>query len=402
MTSIEVEIATDEGTVGRASAPFGAPGSKSDFEPPGYPPGGINEAMKFLVDKAIPQLSGMSVMDQERFDMKLHDIDGTPRFARMGANTSTVLSIACAKAAAATVGLPLYRYLGGTEQGVNSWPILNTIGGGPHARKGVSPDMQEHHLIPVGAKTFAEAVFASRDAWLMAGEICRKRFPMFTGGQDDESAWVPPTGDWEALEVLDEVCQAFTDNGIQMRIGVDVAGDNLYHKSKGVYVYDQERVTRTPDEQFDYMCRIVESFPVYYLEDMFHGEDFENFARFTERYGQKMLVCADDLTICNQDRLRTAIEKKACNSFIVKVNMNGTLTDTSRAVQLGHEHNLVPVKSARSGETEDAAIAHLAVVWGCPLSKFRLAGIGCCKINEQLRIEENLVRGPRKPAFPYL
>ena len=402
ITSIEIDIITTEGIVGRASAPFGAPGSRGDFEPPGYPPGGVDEALKFLHSTGISQLLGLSLMVQEEFDMKLHEIDGTPNFARMGANLSTVLSIACAKAAAKTVGLPLYRYIGGTHNGINSWPILNTIGGGPHARKGVAPDMQEHHLIPVGAKNFEEAVFASRDAWLMAGEICRRKFSMFTGGQDDEAAWVPPISDWEALEVLEEVCQAFGKKGIRMMIGIDVAAGNLYDKQKNAYVWQKEGVVRTPEEHFDYMCKIAESFSMYYMEDLFHGSDFDSFAKFTKKYGKKMLVCGDDLLVCNYDRLKKAVELGACNSLIIKVNMTGTLTDTYRTVSSAHENGWVPVKSRRSGETEDPVISHLALAWRCPLGKFGLAGMGCAKVNEQLRLEEDLKGVIKKPDFPYL
>lgn len=402
ITSIEVDIITTAQIMGRASAPFGAPGSKGDYEPPGYPPGGVEEALTFLEVTAAPQLLGMSLMVQEEFDMKLREIDGTPNFARMGSNLSTVLSIACARAAAETVGLPLYRYLGGANNDNNCWPILNTIGGGPHARKGVAPDMQEHHLIAVGANNFEEAVFASRDAWKMAGEICRKKFPMFTGGQDDEAAWVPPISDWEALEVLEEVCQAFTKKGTKMMIGIDVAAGNLYDKKKNVYVWQKEGVTRTPKEHFDYMCKIAESFPMYYMEDLFHDSDFDSFARFTKKYGQKMLVCGDDILVCNYDRLKKAIELKACNSLIIKVNMTGTLTDTYRTVRLAHENGWVPVKSRRSGETEDPIIAHLAIAWRCPLGKFGLAGMGCAKVNEQLRLEEDLRGVMKKPDFPYL
>jgi len=402
ITSVEVDIITTTGIMGRASAPFGAPGSKGDFEPPGYPPGGVDEALKFMHSTVIPQLLGMSVMVQEEFDMKLREIDGTPNFAKTGANLSTVLSIACAKAAAETVGLPLYRYLGGVHNDINSWPIANTIGGGPHARKGVAPDMQEHQLIPVGARNFEEAVFACRDAWVMAGEICRKKFPMFTGGQDDEAAWVPPINDWQALEVLEEVCQAFTKKGIRMMIGIDVACGNFYDKKKKVYVWEQEGITRTPKEQFDYMCKIAESFPMYYMEDIFHDDDFESFAKFTEKYGKKMLVCGDDLLVSNYDRVKKAIKAGACNSLIIKVNMTGTLTDTYKTVRLAHENQWMPIKSCRSGETEDAVIAQLAVAWRCPLNKFALAGKGVPKVNEQLRIEEDLGKVMKKPEFPYL
>ena len=141
---------------------------------------------------------------------------------------------------------------------------------------------------------------------------------------------------------------------------------------------------------------------MYYMEDIFHDNDFEGFAKFTEKFGKKMLVCGDDLLVSNFDRVKQAIKVGACNSLIIKVNMTGTLTDTYRTVRLAHENKWIPIKSARSGETEDAVITQLAVAWRCPLGKFRLAGIGCVKINEQLRIEEDLKKVVKKPNFPYL
>jgi len=262
--------------------------------------------------------------------------------------------------------------------------------------------MQEHHLIPVGAKNFEEAVFAARDGWIMAGEICRKKFPLFTGGQDDEAAWVPPMSDWEALEVLAEVCEAFDKKNMRMAIGIDVAASNLYSKEKNVYVWEREGVTRTPQEQFDYMGKIAGTFPMYYMEDLFHDNDFESYTKFTAQYGKKLLVCGDDLLVSNYDRLNKAIREKSCNSLIIKVNMTGTLTDTHRTVVLAQEHNWITVKSRRSGETEDPMISHLAVAWRCPLGKFGLAGVGCAKINELLRLEEEMGSCVRKPEFPYL
>ena len=187
-----------------------------------------------------------------------------------------------------------------------------------------------------------------------------------------------------------------------MAIGIDVAASNLYSKTKNVYVWEREGVTRTPQEQFDYMEKIVGSFPMYYMEDLFHDNDFESYTKFTAQYGKKLLVCGDDLLVSNYDRLSKAIREKSCNSLIIKVNMTGTLTDTHRTVVLAQEHHWIAVKSRRSGETEDPMISHLAVAWRCPLGKFGLAGVGCAKINELLRLEEEMGQVVKKPEFPYL
>ncbi len=401
--SIEVDVIA-ECSDGRASAPLGAPGSRGEFEPPAYPEGGVNAALEMVDTLLKPRLAGQDVLEQERVDAILREIDGTRNYSRIGGNTAMVVSLAVAKAAANGLGIPLYRYLGTPFNNELSYPISNMIGGGPHARVGIAPDMQEHQMIPVNAKTMSEAVWAVVEAWHRVGEVCKERYPEFNGATDDESAWVPSITDWEALEALTEVAEEMrVKRGVEMRLGLDVAAANFWDPRRKVYVYHQEGVERTTAEQLQYMSKIIDTFPMYYVEDFVHDDDFESYVEMTEKYGRKLLICGDDLFCTNSERLAKGLRMGAANSLIVKTNQTGTLTDALRTVDLAKRNGYMPIKSCRSGETEDTAIAQLAVAWACPANKFAVGGKGPAKLNELLRIEEELGAGTaRMPELPYL
>jgi enolase len=401
--SIEVDVIA-EYSVGRASAPLGAPGSRGEFEPPAYPDGGVDAAIEIVDTLLTPRLAGEDVFEQARVDLLLLEIDGTKNYARIGGNTAMVVSLAVAKAAAHGLGIPLYRCLGTPFNNELSYPISNIIGGGPHARVGMVPDMQEHQMIPVSAETMSEAVWAVVEAWHRVGEICKERYPEFNGATDDESAWVPSITDWEALEILSEVAEELrTKSGVDMRLGLDVAAANFWDPKRELYVYHQEGVERTPKEQLAYISKIIDTFPMYYVEDFVHDDDYQSYVEMTERYGQKLLICGDDLFCTNTERLVKGLKMGAANSLIIKTNQTGTLTDAWRTVDMAKKNGYMPIKSCRSGETEDTAIAQLAVAWGCPANKFAVGGKGPTKLNELLRIEEELGTGvARMPDLPYL
>ena len=401
--SIEVDVLA-EYSAGRASAPLGAPGSRGEFEPSAYPKGGVDAAIEVVDTKLRPRLLGEDVLQQESVDALLREIDGTKNYARIGGNTAMVVSLAVAKAAAEGLDVPLYRYLGTPFSNELSFPISNIIGGGPHARLGVVPDMQEHQMMPVDAKTMSDAVWAVVEAWHRVGEICKERYQDFNGATDDESAWAPSISDWEALEILTEVAGEIRDKrGVEMRLGLDVAAANFWDKERGLYVYHQEGVERTPDEQLEHISKIIETFPMYYVEDFVHDDDYESYVKMTQKYGRKLLICGDDLFSTNAERLAKGIAMGAANSLIIKTNQTGTLTDAWKTVTLAKKNGLMPIKSCRSGETEDTAIAHLAVAWGCPANKFAVGGKGPAKLNELLRIEEELTpQVARMPELPYL
>lgn len=401
--SIEVDVLA-EYSIGRASAPLGAPGSRGEFEPPAYPQGGVEAATEVVDTLLKPRLLGEDVLEQEKVDGLLREIDGTKNYARIGGNTAMVVSLAVAKAAADGLDIPLYRYLGSPFNNELSYPISNIIGGGPHARVGIAPDMQEHQMIPVNAETMSDAVWAVVEAWHRVGEICKERYPDFNGATDDESAWAPSITDWEALEILAEVGQEIlAKRGVEMRLGLDVAAANFWDTERQLYVYHQEGVERSTEEQLEYISKIIETFPMYYVEDFVHDDDYESYVAMTKKYGRKLLICGDDLFCTNRDRLAKGLSMGAANSLIIKTNQTGTLTDAWRTVDMARKNGYVPIKSCRSGETEDTAIAHLAVAWCCPANKFAVGGKGPTKLNELLRIEEELTpQVARMPELPYL
>jgi len=401
--TIEVEVITEGGGFGRSAAPRGAPLSVAKFEVPSYPPGGVYEAIKIVNEEIAQRLRGMDAKEQELIDYTLKEIDGTANFRRIGANTSTAISIAVAKAAADTLGLPLYRYLGTPFSSTLSVPLANLLGGGPHARPGVAPDFQEHQLVPMNAKSMKDVIDSCILAYLKIREKCMKEDPNWAGGKDDEGAWVPNMTDWRALEILTEVADEVKDEtGIKMMLGIDCAMEQLWDEKKQVYIYKREGKERSREEQIEYIAQLIDTFPLYHVEDIAESNDFEAFAEITKRYGNKVLVDGDDLLSCNIDRLKKAVEMNACNSLIIKVNMAGTLTDTFRVVEFAHNHGYVPIKSCRSGETEDTAIADIAVAWNCPLNKFAFAEKGAAKQNQLLRIERELGSKAKMPNLSNL
>jgi enolase len=400
--TIYVEVVTDAAS-GMCSAPRGAPLSVAAYEAPSYPPGGVYEAIRLVNEEIAPRLKGLDARRQEQIDQRLKEIDGTPNFRRIGGNTSTAVSIAVARAAANGLGLSLYRYLGTPFSSTLSLPLVNLIGGGPHAIDGVVPDFQEHHLVPVNAKSMRDVLDSCRLAYQKLREKCMRDDSNWTGGMDDEGAWAPNMTDWRALELMTAVANEVDQEiGVKMRLGIDCAAEHLWNCKRQVYDYKREHIERNPEEQKEYISKLIESFPIYYVEDIARADDFETFAEITRKYGNKVLVCGDDLLACNIDRLATAAKMGACNSLIIKVNMTGTLTDTYRVVRFAVLSGYMPIQSRRSGETEDTTIADLAVAWNCPLNKFAFAQSGAPKQNRLLRIEEELDDMARMPTLPFL
>ena len=389
--TIEVDVLTEGGGIGRSTAPVGAAESRSAWEVQAYPFGGVDEAVEKAKNDIAPRLIGMDANEQEHIDQTLRKIDGTPNFARIGGNTATVTSIAVAKATASTLEIPLYKYLCGLSETELSIPIANTIGGGPHARRGKAPDMQEHQVIPVGAKSIASAVNAVAMAHQRTMDLCNIKDPDFWGRADYEHAWVPNITDVESLELLTQVCEDLkNETGINLCLGIDVAASSLWNETKEVYLYRREGLARDTGEQLDFISDLIEEFSLYFIEDPFHDDDYASFKELTMKYGDKCLICGDDIFACSYRRLMKGIEAGAANSVIIKVNMVGTLTDAFKTVELAHKHGYIPVQSRRSVENEDTAIAHIAVGWACPLNKFAVGGDGALKLNELLRIEEEL------------
>lgn len=381
--TVEVDIFTTNGGFGRAIAPSGA--SKGAFEVKDYPLKGIDEGISIFNEKLVPELVGADVLNQKRIDLLLHEIDGTTNFSNIGGNVAVAISLANVKAAADSLNLPLYKYLGGTNADYLPTPVSNIIGGGKHAIGGTV--MQEFLSVSFG-KTFSDSIFANIAVHKKVGNLLKNKFPNIPLGLGDEKAWVVAMDDLEALETLSKATKEVSrEYGIDIFTGIDLAASEFYQNGK--YVYKDKILSS--DEQIEFTSKLVEDYNVYYLEDPLDENDFDGFAKLTEKIGDKALVIGDDLFVTNKERLSKGIELGSANAVLIKPNQIGTLTDMIDTVKLAKENDYVPVISHRSGETEDSTISHLAV--GLNIEYIKSGTIGgerIAKYNELIRIEEDL------------
>jgi len=386
--TIEVEVVTVDG-FGRASAPAGASTGIHEVMP--FPKGGVDEALKLVNEVVAEKLIGMDSTDQVAVDDLLHQIDGTNNFSKLGGATALAISVAVAKAAASSLGLPLFQYVGGVFSAEMPFPLGNVIGGGKHAGER-APNVQEFLIIPVGAKSYGEAIELCLKVHREVGKIIGKLDKSFAGGRGDEGAWAANISDEEAFQALSEACHNVSDEvGRKIVSGVDFAASSMWMPEEGSYFLRREGRRRTQEEQINYVVEVVENYDLRYVEDPLHEEGFEGFSLLMKAIGHKALVCGDDLFTTNVARIKRGLELKAANAIIIKPNQVGTLTDTYRALRVARSGGLVPVISHRSGETEDAFISHLAVGLRCPIIKAGiLGGERMVKHNELIRIEEML------------
>lgn len=379
--TVEAEITTESGGFGRAAAPSGA--STGAHEATSLP---ADEAIASAREYAVPRIEGQVYAgDQRSVDAALRAADGTDDFAEIGANSAVAISMASAKAAADTLGAPLYQHLGGTFRG-NEFPtpLGNVIGGGEHAAD--ATHIQEFLAAPVGAPSVTDAVFANARVHGEVSKLLTERDVPAAKG--DEGAWAPEIEDSEAFEIVAEATDTVAEEvGFAIEFGLDIAATELYDAEAEVYRYgDRER---TPEEQVEYVANLADEYGLVYIEDPLDEEDFEGFADLTAQVSDETLICGDDLFVTNTDRLERGIETGAANAILVKPNQIGTLSDAFDAVELGVKNGLSPVISHRSGETEDTTISHLAVATDAPFIKTgAVGGERTAKLNELIRMEE--------------
>ncbi|WP_423750566.1 phosphopyruvate hydratase [Salinirarus marinus] len=382
--TVEADVLTESGGFGRAAAPSGA--STGEYEAIELPP---SEAIAAARRLAVPRLvDEVHAGNQREVDEALRGADGTDDFSKLGANSAVAISMAAAKAGADVLGAPLYQHLGGAFRGENfPVPLGNVIGGGEHAKD--ATDIQEFHAVPVGAPNVSEAVFANAAVHEAVGDLLDERGTAANKG--DEGAWAPPIDDATAFELMAEAAdEVEADVGFEIRLGLDVAAAELYDADDGVYRYADEE--RTPDEQVEYMATLVDDHDLAYVEDPLDENDFDGYADLTDRVGDRTVVCGDDLFVTNTERLQRGLDAGAANAILVKPNQIGTLSDAFDAVELASRNGYDAVVSHRSGETEDATIAHLAVATDAPFIKTgAVGGERTAKLNELIRIAEDAV-----------
>lgn len=377
--TVEADVQTESGGFGRAAAPSGA--STGRHEAIERPP---SEAIAAARDQAVPRLEGkVFAGDQRAVDAALHAADGTEDFSELGANATVAISMAAAKAAADLLHIPLYQHLGGAFRGgAFPIPLGNVIGGGEHAAE--STDIQEFLAVPVGAPSVTDAVFANAAVHAAVGDFLAERG--ISAAKGDEGAWAAPIDDSTAFEIAsDAVDVVAEESGFAIKLGVDVAATELY--ADGHYRYAE--TDRSPEEQIEYIASLVSDYQLAYVEDPLHEDDFDGFARLTDRVGEETIVCGDDLFVTNVDRIERGIEDQAANAVLVKPNQIGTLSDAFDAIEVTERNGYTPVISHRSGETEDTTIAHLAVSAAAPYIKTgAVGGERTAKLNELIRIEQ--------------
>jgi len=381
--TVEVEIYNVDGGVGRAAAPSGA--STGKHEVMAFPAGGVDSAVEFFEENVAPQLTGHLSTDQRGIDALLKEVDGTENFSRLGGNVAVATSLAVAKAAASSLSLPLYMYIGGTFARTIPRPEGNIIGGGKHAAGGTT--IQEFLCVAEG-ETVWDSIRANAMVHRRVGEKASERFPDIPLGMGDERAWNLPLEDEEALALLKEAIDEVSDElGVRLSPAIDFAASSFH--SNGKYVYRDRTLTR--EEQMDFVVELVEKYDVLIVEDPLHEEDFEGFAELVERIGDRAYIVGDDLFVTNPSRIMRGAEIGAANAVLIKPNQVGTLTGTWEAVMAAKSHGYATIISHRSGETEDETIAHLGVAFGCEYIKTgTVGGERLAKLNELIRIEEEV------------
>jgi len=392
--TLEVEVILEDGAWGRAAVPSGAStGSREalelrDEDKGRYGGKGVLKAVDNVNEVIAPELIGWDVTDQKGIDNYMIALDGTPTKSKLGANAILGVSLAIAKAAANYVEMPLYRYIGGTYAHVLPVPMMNILNGGKHAVDG--PDFQEFMAMPVGAPTFAEALRWGAETYHSLRSVLKKRG--YGVGIGDEGGFAPSLKtNEEAIEVILEAIQkAGYVPGKDIWIAMDPAASEIYEDGK--YNLKKEGRVLTSEQMVDFFATWVEKYPIISIEDGLAEDDWEGFKLMVARLGDRLQIVGDDLLVTNTEYITRAIKEKAANSVLIKLNQIGSLTETIAAIQMAQRHGWTAVTSHRSGETEDATIADLAVALntgqiktGAPCRSDRVA-----KYNQLLRIEEEL------------
>ncbi len=394
--TVEAEVVTRGGGVGRAAAPAGA--SRGRHEAVELRDGGVEwggrgveRAVRMINSVIGPALVGLDSRKQREIDALMCRLDGTREKRILGGNSIVAVSLAVAKAAAATAGLPLYRYLGGPSAYVMPVPMLNIINGGVHAGNELS--FQEFMIVPVGADSFREALRIAVEVYKALKKVLVSKYGKSAVNVGDEGGFAPPMKEnREALDALVEATRrAGYEPGSDVVYALDVAASQLYDEEKGVYRVDGRELDR--GAMIEYLLGLLDEYPVRSIEDPLYEEDFEGFAELTSKARAKgVLVVGDDLYTTNPERLARGIRLGATTAILVKVNQVGTLTEALEVVRMAVQAGLKAIISHRSGETEDTSIAHIAVGTGVGLIKTGAPARGerTAKYNELLRIEEEL------------
>ncbi len=395
--TVEVDVLTDEGALGRAAVPSGASTGAHeavelrDGDKKKYVGKGVLKAVKNVNDIIAPVLLGYDVADQTGIDQLMIELDGTANKAKLGANATLAVSMAVAKAAAEEASLPLFRYIGGTNAKTLPIPMMNILNGGAHADNKI--DFQEFMIMPVGAPTFSEGLRWGVEIFHTLKSVLKKKG--FSTNVGDEGGFAPNIqSNEEAIDTVMEAIQASGYKaGSQIMIAMDAANTELWDAKKKKYVFHKsDGKSLSSDELVKFWEKWVKNYPIASIEDGMAEDDWNGWAALTQAVGSKCQLVGDDLFVTNVTRLQTGIDKGIANGLLVKVNQIGTVTETINAVSLAQHNGYNTIMSHRSGETEDTTIADLAVALNCGQIKTGSASRTdrIAKYNQLIRIEELL------------
>ncbi|MDD6214916.1 MAG: phosphopyruvate hydratase [Firmicutes bacterium] len=393
--TVEVDVYTSDEKMGRAIVPSGASTGifeaveLRDGDKEKYGGKGVKKAVENINGRIADYLVGMNVLDQRAIDMELLKLDGTENKGNLGANSILGVSLACACAAAESLGMSLYQYIGGVNGHILPRPMMNILNGGAHADNNV--DIQEFMIIPTSAQSFKKGLRQCSEVYHSLKEVLKKNKK--STGVGDEGGFAPDLKSDEAAFdlIIKAIENAGYKPGVDFKIAIDAASSE-WVESNGGYKMPKSGITKTSQEMVEYWQQLIEKYPIVSIEDGMGEEDWEGWKLLTEKLGKKIQLVGDDLFVTNTKRLKKGIEMGVANSILVKVNQIGTLTEALEAVEMAHKAGYTTIISHRSGETEDTMIADIAVAvnsgqikTGAPARSERVS-----KYNRLLRIEEEL------------
>ena len=395
--TVEVEVTLDDGTVGRAAVPSGASTGVHeacelrDGDKSRYLGKGVTRAVENVNTEIAEAMLGLNALDQTSIDKMLIELDGTPNKTRLGANAILGVSLACARAAANALNMPLYNYIGGVNAKTLPVPMMNILNGGAHATNNV--DIQEFMVMPVGATSWKEALRMCAEVFHTLKSVLKENGTP-AAGVGDEGGYAPNLKkDEDAFKcIVAAIEKSGYKPGEDFMLGIDAAVSDWYNAEDGTYTLPKAKKTMTRQQMVNMWKKFADTYPIISMEDCMGEDDWEGWSMLTKALGDRVQLVGDDLFVTNVERVKTGLEKHVANSVLIKVNQIGTLTETLDTIQLANRHGYTTVVSHRSGETEDTTIADLVVglnagqiKTGAPSRTDRV-----CKYNQLLRIEEEL------------
>jgi len=384
--TIEVDVKSDGGFLGRVCAPSGA--SVGKYEAVSFPNGKPEESLKILKENT-QKFIGVESSDLKAIHSILKSLDNSTNYSIIGGALAFAVSIASMESASKASGEPLFKTLSTESSFKFPFPLGNILGGGAHAGPG-TPDIQEILICATGSKTIEEAIETNLMVHSELRRVLEKEDPTFTNGRGDEGGWAPKLENQKALEVSAKACEnlGFT-LGKEVSLGVDFASSTQWNEAKGKYVYDRAGFENSTSEQIDFAADIIEKYKLIYAEDAVHEEAFEDMSELTAKF-PNTLVTGDDLTVTNKNILAKAIDVKSCNAAILKVNQAGSLFDALEFANLANQNNIRLITSHRSGESTDSQISHIGLATKSKMLKVGVVGgERIAKLNELLRLSEH-------------